>query len=402
MHLAPATVSTLPAPEAAREPRMTLVDGLRGVAACAVLLFHFCMAARLPFEGADWMPDAVEWVLEHGWLGVQLFFVLSGFVIAYSVRGRAVTPSFTGRFALRRAIRLDPPYWLILLLEVALLSLTGRAWDGEHAAVDVGDVAAHFFYLQEFFGYPEMVGVFWTLCAEVQLYLAFILLLGLAQCCSRTSGERPQGRRMLAFVFAFVPLTVGSVLWLAHGGSAMPWALAYWYMFLLGALVWWTLDGFLPGGWLLALVAAIVGVVAFVRWEPMAVVALATAGVLWVAGRRGTLTTWLSARPIQYVGRISYSLYLVHLVVGDRILRGVLEAYGRTATTFAVGSALGLAGSFCVAHLLHVWIERPALRLARRIRLGPRPDVEPTPAPVPATFAAPRVRLAEAASSVPS
>src|SRR5262245_57666505 len=80
-----------PTPPLLAETRMTLVVGLRGLAALAVLGFHFCMRARLPHEHASWMPDPLEWVLEHGYLGVQLFFVLSGFVIAYSVRGRRVS-----------------------------------------------------------------------------------------------------------------------------------------------------------------------------------------------------------------------------------------------------------------------------------------------------------------------
>lgn len=379
-----ATCEALPAAvlpvEGRPEPRMTLIDGLRGLAAFAVLLFHFCMAARLPFETAAWMPSPIEWVLEHLWLGVQLFFVLSGFVIAYSVRGRLVTAGFIGRFVARRSIRLDPPYWLLVGVEVGLIALTGRNWEGHAAVANGGQAAAHLVYLQEFLGYGELVGVFWTLCVEVQMYLAFILLLALAQRLSKTSGEAPTGRRRIAFLLPFLPLTAASVAWLGHGGSAMPWALGYWYMFLLGALVWWTLEGLVSRGWLFGFAAVIACVGSpLVRWEPMAAVAIATAGVTWVAGKKGTLTTWLAFRPIQYVGRISYSLYLVHLVIGDRVLRWVLESHGRSAATFLAGSALGMLASFVAAHLLHVTVERPAARWARRISLGAKSAPPPQP-----------------------
>ena len=171
---------------------MTLVDGLRGVAALMVLAFHFDMAARLHQEPAAWMPDALQWVFEHGWLGVQLFFVVSGFVIAYSLRGQRVTPGFLGRFVLRRALRLDPPYWVALGLEVLLVGWIGVSWDGQPESVTAGQLAAHMVYLQGFLGQPQLVGVFWTLCVEVQLYVAFILLLWAGQRLTCSSGA-PSG-----------------------------------------------------------------------------------------------------------------------------------------------------------------------------------------------------------------
>ena len=65
------------------------------------------------------LPLSLPKILRHGDLGVEVFFVLSGFVIAHQ-RGRPITPAFAGRFALRRAIRLDPPYYFTILVSVAL------------------------------------------------------------------------------------------------------------------------------------------------------------------------------------------------------------------------------------------------------------------------------------------
>jgi len=70
---------------------------LRGVAALAVVLCHL----RGPL-GA---------VTEYGWLGVQVFFVLSGFVMSQTLARYTVTPRFVGNFILRRSVRLDPVYW---------------------------------------------------------------------------------------------------------------------------------------------------------------------------------------------------------------------------------------------------------------------------------------------------
>ena len=62
------------------------------------------------------VPAPLETALKLGFVGVDIFFVLSGFVIAYSVREARITPRFLGRFALRRSIRLDPPYWITIAI----------------------------------------------------------------------------------------------------------------------------------------------------------------------------------------------------------------------------------------------------------------------------------------------
>ena len=80
-----------------------------------VVLFH-AYAGRHFGLLESWLPVPARAVLDAGHLGVQIFFVLSGFVISYSVSRYRVDARFIGRFALRRSIRLDPPYWMSISL----------------------------------------------------------------------------------------------------------------------------------------------------------------------------------------------------------------------------------------------------------------------------------------------
>ena len=92
-------------PTAARAKRLLFIDGLRGLAALAVVGYHFAGNLRDPL--AQWFSPTISWILFHGYLGVPVFFVISGYVITMTVGSGLVGLSFIARFALRRSIRLD-------------------------------------------------------------------------------------------------------------------------------------------------------------------------------------------------------------------------------------------------------------------------------------------------------
>src|SRR5262245_16766245 len=98
----------------AAAPRFLYIDALRGIAALLVVWSHIDMGNHTR-ELLDRMPAVPRWIVEHGFVGVAIFFVLSGFVIAHSVERNEVTWRYLGRFMLRRSIRLDPPYWISMV-----------------------------------------------------------------------------------------------------------------------------------------------------------------------------------------------------------------------------------------------------------------------------------------------
>ena len=134
--------------------RITTIDGLRGVAAALVCVHHF--SNTIAQGRHDVWLEPFQTIADHGWAGVQVFFVLSGFVIAHSVRGHRITWSFFGRFALRRALRLDPSYWTVILISLSVLYVMG----GERAErMDLTAVAANMLYVDNIVGLPSLVKV---------------------------------------------------------------------------------------------------------------------------------------------------------------------------------------------------------------------------------------------------
>src|SRR5262245_37944926 len=102
------------------EGRSTLIDALRGVAAFSVACYHITRYGSFPGPARELIPAFLQAWFDHGWMGVQFFFVISGFVIAYSVRNARITPGYVGNYALRRSIRLDPPYWTTIAFVLLL------------------------------------------------------------------------------------------------------------------------------------------------------------------------------------------------------------------------------------------------------------------------------------------
>ena len=89
--------------------RMTLIDGLRGVASVSVIMVHFSGFWHSTSEHA--LSAFMIYIAPLGCHGVDIFFVLSGFVIAYSLKQKKIDIESYLKFVIRRSIRIDPPYW---------------------------------------------------------------------------------------------------------------------------------------------------------------------------------------------------------------------------------------------------------------------------------------------------
>jgi peptidoglycan/LPS O-acetylase OafA/YrhL len=229
-------MSSQPHPATAFAFRYRFIDALRGLAALAVVGFH-AKAGHHIDALCDAMPPFVSTLLGRGDLGVEVFFVVSGFVLAHSMAETDVDLRYVGRFLLRRSVRLDPPYWASMVLVVALGLLSNRFVPGKaFAPPGPGRVLAHVLYLQDLLGVPPLNSIYWTLCIEVQFYLAFALMMLLATALRRRglSADR-------AFYAVILPAALVADLW--------PLGLApfevrglfvgRFHLFVAGVVVWW-------------------------------------------------------------------------------------------------------------------------------------------------------------------
>jgi hypothetical protein len=376
----PVTVPPKETSGTARVGRIQSIDGLRGVAALLVVLFHLHEAVSR--SATDWLWLPIDWIARNGAKGVDIFFVISGFVIAMSVSKGARTVGYFGRFILRRSIRLDPPYWSAILLELVLLYSTARLFPGHPATLPPrAQLLSHFFYLQDLLGYGNIVLSFWTLCYEIQFYGFFVGLIVLRHYLPALL----RSTRWTA-LFAGVLFLLSVFVRFIYPGSA-PHGLFIdrWYQFFIGTLTYFAISEprrlkMLYVAWATLAVVLVSTSTSLMHLLPIAVSAwllLAAYDLRW-----GQL---LSARPLQFLGAVSYSLYLYHASVGWRfvsLMQQLIPGRWSSATAVAVYLA-GIGMSILFSALMWRFIERPFLRLSQRIRMPIRSAQPPSSAPLP-------------------
>ncbi|MCK9793232.1 acyltransferase [Isoptericola sp. 4D.3] len=352
------------APEAGR-PRLAALDGLRFLAAMAVLAYHY-VAVNHSAWGAptDESFPHLQPVVAFGSFGVQLFFVISGFVILMSAWGRNVT-SFTAS----RVGRLFPAYWFSVAAVVALLVLVAPG----RKDVGVAETAANLTMVQRAFGVQDIEPVYWTLWTELRFYVLIGLLLAIGM----------TRNRLVAFaavwpVLAAIAVRTDSELWSTLlVGSDAPLFAGGMMLYLLTkerrSLVLWLVLG---------LNVALAGVVSGrsqslrianstdVTIGPETYWAAILACFALVALVSLTRIDRLSWKWLTLVGALTYPLYLLHSSWGQWLIAQWYPHLPAWATfTLVTAAVLG------VAYLVHRFVERP---LGPRLRRAVAHDLERT------------------------
>jgi len=324
--------------------RIVLIDHLRGLAALSVAWFHLT-------NGSDgWLADTGH----YGFLGVEAFFVISGLIIPYSIL-RAF-PAYSLRdyptFIARRMTRLEPPYLVSLLLVLVLTLLAAQLsqFNGTtEGMLDPWRIAAHLFYLIPLTDYHWLQPVYWTLAFE----FAFYLLIGLL---FPWIGGKGQWRVFLALVAACIVL-VGFFDWPARVLLFVMGSQVYRHV-ILGDPAWRSV---------LVLAACLALMVLAGAWLE-GLVGFAVAVLLSNHGLIPAVPS-IVRRALGGLGLISYSLYLIHVPVGGRIVN-LGKRFIRSEVEYLILSMIALAVSLTVSIIIFLIVERPTQNMARRISLG--------------------------------
>jgi peptidoglycan/LPS O-acetylase OafA/YrhL len=307
-------------------PSMPELDSLRGVAILLVLFFH---GFGFQFAGAKLPRLAHLFVVATmpGWVGVNLFFVLSGFLITGILLDSKQHAHFYRRFYTRRALRILPAYYALLLI-LSVSPLTG--WF-EHRQVSWQFIGLSFVYLSNvtvLFGVPMQYGALWSLAVEEHFYLLWPTVI------------RSLSRRVISFV-ALAIVVVSPLLRALAYKLGLQYGAGYTWLVADG-LAAGSLLGLLSRSWLAdriwmkraSICCMVAGIVLIAVGAPFGILLGSTflGGVfrltvlnLFFTGVLGSILVlgtgnlrWIVLRPIlQFFGKISYGLYLVHMLAFD-------------------------------------------------------------------------------------
>lgn len=351
------------------------LDALRGIAALWVILFHAPLDQRIALLTSSLPHWLVVVVFEWGGLGVPIFFVLSGFVIAHSLREAKIDLAYFGHFSLRRLARLTPPYYasIIVVLAFAFLSshVKGEAFAPGKEPLSFLRVFAHLFYLQDIFGLAHINEVFWTLCIEVQFYLVFCALLGLAQWLNSSWNLRYS--RAIVFVPAATVAALFPMGFFADNGRPF-FFLPLWYGFLLGVFAYWSWrDKLKPA--LFYFYSALLLTAGVVKSTQFAIGCVIVAVLIFQVARANRMHLWLNWRWLQFLGQISYSLYLTHTpIYGAAFFLGI-KVLHNSALSQAFCLLLGIIASVGFAAIMYQLVEKPSISLSQKIKLLKKKEV---------------------------
>jgi peptidoglycan/LPS O-acetylase OafA/YrhL len=336
--------------QGSKSARFLELDGLRGLAALSVVLYHYTHMYNQYFNHR---PKPLV-SFSRGNLGVELFFIISGFVILMTVSKTKTILDF----AVSRLSRIYPVYWVAIIVTFTILTISGIWPTGETSKPAF---LFNFTMLQRFFSIKAVDGVYWSLQYELLFYGLILgaLILGLIRRVEMLCVV------MLAASFAYWTLLQADAFSsLGPAGSLIKQG-------LLLAIILGDAEFFVSGMMLyrirekglslprLAIIAGAIAMSFLVDGGLMGIVH--SAFVLLVGLAIFGYVPFLRSRPMVFLGAISYPLYLVHQYAGY-VLIDKLEAAG-VNVNIAIAATIVVA--IIAATVLSKTIERPATKLIR-------------------------------------
>ena len=361
----------LPTDSVRTHGRLRHIDALRGIAALLVLWRHVADAFVNigPNVSGRWIAEWGSFV-DVGRIGVVAFFLISGYVIPFSIDpGR---PAPIGTFLIKRFFRIYPAYWVSVLLgAVSCWWIWGRHFG-------LGDVLVNLTLLQDFFGVPAAEGLYWTLLVELEFYLLCVMLLLLR--------SLDNAWRLFALAASLTAVYSTEIFVRWEGGTspigpAVAFASLNFSMMFTGTLyrmivvegghsadrrLQWAFGGFLS--W--HLIALPLATIPAIGVGNNATIPYALGMLLFITG---VSVVKIRAPLFDWLGRISYSLYLFHPVVFMSLLWGmqfVPAASTLRAQHLGIYVLVNALLSAALATLVYRCVERPGMEAGRRIARG--------------------------------
>ncbi len=340
-----------------KSPRLLELDVFRGIAALGVVLYHYTIQYNKSYGHS---PEVLI-SFPFGTYGIELFFMISGFVIFMSLEKTQRGIDFVvGRFS-----RLYPAYWVAVFLTFTIVTVANlpiNQVDGNGLLkLTWFEALVNLTMLQGFFNVPNVDGAYWTLAVELSFYIimfaiykakllkhidtiaiGWLLLLVVSIVLEKQFAIFLDPRITTFFLLGRPHLSVYANLFIVGMMFYKIYSEGYSikkYAIILGCLLVYKLQHY---GWETAILIALI--------------------IIFHLMLRGKLA-FINQKPLLFFGTISYTLYLVHQNIGYVIIRALYE-FGINPNTSIF---IALVSSIFLASTITFLVERPMMRLIREL-----------------------------------
>lgn len=313
------------------------INILRGLAALSVTLFHLSYTMNNTF----WLKS----ILSYGYLGVSVFFVISGFIIPYSMYKANFTINQSLVFLKKRIIRIEPPY-LISIVFILLLNYLATLVPYYHGVpfhINWKALVLHLGYLNAFFGYDWICEVYWTLGIEFQYY---ILIIGFFYFIIHKNKIL-----FLSLIFLFCLCSFfikDRNIILTHSINFSIGILLFRYLVIDNR--YWPY---------LIIIAGLITILAF---HNLVESLLILGSILFLLYSKDIFNKYLLL-----LGEISFSLYLLHIPIGTKIMNFsnnfIMNDYWRSLILL-----VALLSSIITAYIYYRLVEKPFVNMSKKIK----------------------------------
>ncbi len=338
--------------------RFDFLDVCKGIAACIIVVHHLFEYSPTSELANQFAPHLLYGIYYYGLFVVHLFLVFGGFGLAITTPDRPISLREAYSIFGARYVRLAPPYLVMLFLLLMASWILGEAMDPPLTeSFSWWQLLAHVFFLQDILGFGNVSAGTWYLCIDLQYIALFLLIQVVLQTIGRIGKQDISGPVAMSFVL----FPLGLI-------SAWSWSRVvendiYVHFFLgslvLGTLVGWTLQGRVSPLvfpiYALAMTASLA-----IDFRPRILVALGASLIIYVG-----LRWWPNAsfsRPLLWLGRVSYSLFLIHYLVNGLVLHGLGPWAGSSPFRAFVSMVVAFLVSLLAASVLHYFVEAPCHR----------------------------------------
>jgi peptidoglycan/LPS O-acetylase OafA/YrhL len=339
---------------AQKHQRLLFIDALRAVASQLIVLHHLAFYGPMSDHAMPLASSLITWLSNDARIAVQVFFAIGGFFAAKSLAPdvHLLIGSPLKRFV-KRYLTIGIPCLAAVLLSI-LCAAIARALMVHYSIPNsptIMQIVIHALFLQSILGVEGLSAGCWYVAIDFQLFALFLGCLWLV----RSTGAVTERSKLFVLVLISV-LALASLFYFNRDPTWDVWALYFFGSYATGALAYWAAGRKNAVLWL-ALMAAVVVAALCYEWRSRIAMALVTSLALGVGQRYDLLHRWPRSRTLAWLGKISYSVFLVHFSV-CMVVNGLFSRFaGQNPLINAAGMLIAWGASIAVGAFFYSSVE---------------------------------------------